>query len=69
MTISLADQVEKCWAEHDADTAHAEALAAEMASLESTEQVIADMDRLDHERDVALLKKAKRPGNSVVHLN
>lgn len=73
MTISLADQLDECWETHAADEAHAEALAAQLADLQSTAEVLADMERLDreaaHERDVVLLERAKHPGNSVVHLN
>lgn len=73
MVISLADQLDECWDMHAADEVHAETLAAELADLQGTAEVLADMERLDqeaaHERDVALLERARHPGDSVVHLN
>lgn len=69
MTTSVTDQIAACWAEHDTDAVHAEALAAEVAELQGLAEVLADMERLDDERDAELLEKAKRPGNAVVHLN
>ena len=70
---TVKQDVDECWAVHAADAVHAETLAAEMADLESVEQVLDDMARLDRElaaeRDAALLTRAKHPGNSVVYLN
>lgn len=69
MTLSVTEQLDTAWAEHKADTDHAEALAAEVAGIEAVTQVIADMDRLDGERDAELLQRAKHPGDTVVYLN